>query len=204
MPFHRVRKTGGRLMELLVGLEGDRFIEKQVPCRPEVADVAPDLEEGEEAAVSLAALALVERLAQVLGTGYALFIDYERVPGEPHGGIHGYRDQGLVRDFLDSPGSSDITAGVDFDAIAAEAAREGLQDFGTVPQTLALRGLGFDRWMYEQREAQGRLLNQGKGREATRTWSERNAAQLLVDPAGLGSLRWMVLASPGLPRPGWW
>lgn len=204
MPFHRVRMTEAGPVELLVGLDGDRFAQKEGACPPDVAEAAPDLAIGEEAAVCLEALRFVEQLARVLGKGYALLIDYERVPHEPRGGIHGYRDQSVVQDSLEDPGSADITAGVDFDAVAAKALREGLQAFGVVSQRQALIGLGFDRWMNERRGAQGRSLNQGAGSEAARTWSERNAAQLLVDPAGLGNLRWMVLSTPGLTRPDWY
>jgi len=203
MPFRRVRMTDGELVELLVDLDGDLFVEKEAPCSPEAEEAAPYLEEGEEAAVSLAALSLVGGLARVLERGYALFIDYQRVPREPRGGVHGYRDQGVVEDFLADPGSADITVGVDLEALGVKAAKEGLQSFEVLSQRRALLALGFGRWMDEQREIQGHLLSQGAGREATRTWSDRNAAQLLVDPAGLGSLRWMVLATPGLARPYW-
>jgi hypothetical protein len=46
-------------------------------------------------------------------------------------------------------------------------------------------------------------LNAGKGSEATRTWQGRHRARMLVDPSGLGRLRWLVLATPDLPEPGW-
>jgi hypothetical protein len=41
------------------------------------------------------------------------------------------------------------------------------------------------------------------GLEAVRTWSGRSRATILIDPAALGRLRWLVLATPGLPAPRW-
>jgi hypothetical protein len=34
-------------------------------------------------------------------------------------------------------------------------------------------------------------------------WSGRHRASLLVDPSALGRHRWLLLATPGLPAPGW-
>ncbi len=35
------------------------------------------------------------------------------------------------------------------------------------------------------------------------TETKIDEARRMVDPAGLGRLRWLVLATPGLPEPGW-
>lgn len=204
MPFHRVRMTAAGLLELRVDLDGSRFVETEADRAPahELTEAAPSLEEGEEAAVSLEVPAFLRVLASVLGRGYALLIDYERPTGrEPRGGVHGYREHRVTDDVLADPGAADITAGVDFLAVSRVAAREGLQAFAPTTQRQALLALGFDRWMDEQREAQGRRLDRGAGLEAVRTWSERNAAQLLVDRQGLGGLCWMTLATQGLPAP---
>ncbi|MGZ5290779.1 MAG: hypothetical protein ACXWEH_00450, partial [Actinomycetota bacterium] len=50
---------------------------------------------------------------------------------------------------------------------------------------------------------QGDLLNAGRGTDAVHAWEGRNRARLLVDPAGLGRLRWLLLATPRLPQPPW-
>ena len=41
------------------------------------------------------------------------------------------------------------------------------------------------------------------GVDAVRTWSGRSRATILADPAALGRLRWLLLASEGLPPPAW-
>ena len=69
--------------------------------------------------------------------------------------------------------------------------------------TSALLALGFGEWAGHERSRQGALLNDDKGLEAVRTWEARNRAGLLVDPGALGRLRWLLLATPGLPEPGW-
>ena len=53
-----------------------------------------------------------------------LLIDYGG-EGGPGGLTHGYRDHRVIEDPLDDPGTADITAGVDFAAMAAERARRG-------------------------------------------------------------------------------
>jgi hypothetical protein len=63
--------------------------------------------------------------------------------------------------------------------------------------------LGFRGWAERQRERQASLLADGRDVEATRCWESRSRATLLLDPGGLGRLSWLLLATPGLPRPQW-
>jgi hypothetical protein len=72
-----------------------------------------------------------------------------------------------------------------------------------VPQRSALVALGYEAWARTELRRQGELLDERRGIEAVRAWSGRSAASLLVDPAALGRLGWVVLASEGLPRPVW-
>jgi SAM-dependent MidA family methyltransferase len=134
--------------------------------------------------------------------GYALLVDYgtpERGPGD----VHGYRDHGLRWDVLDDPGSADITAGVDHAALAGRARARGLHALEPVPQAAALRRLGIAAWLGGELSEQGELLRTGRGAQAVRTWEGRGRARVLLDPAGLGDLRWLLLATPGLPAPSW-
>ena len=148
------------------------------------------------------ALAFVDRLASLLMHGYALLIDYGDV-GAPGGDIHGYRDHRVVEDVLADPGSTDITAGVDFALIANHAEQRGLIAFPTVTQHEALLALGFEAWLRAELDRQTSQLDAREGLEAVRTWSGRSRATLLVDPSALGRLRWLLLATPGLPAPAW-
>ena len=92
---------------------------------------------------------------------------------------------------------------MDFEALQARARELGLNVFPPVSQRGALLALGFGTWFERERHRQVDALERREGREAVRTWSERNEAGLLVSPDGLGRLRWMVLATPGMPWPEW-
>ena len=192
LPFRRVR--GDR--EARVGVDGDRFVEIEAAWGddPHPSDDA--------AVVPVGAFAFIDRLASSLDRGYALLIDYGDV-GTPGGDIHGYRNHRVVEDVLADPGSTDITAGVDFALIANHASQRGLVVFPTVTQHDALIALGFEEWLRGELERQTSQLDAREGLEAVRTWSGRSRATLLVDPSALGRLRWFLLATPGLPAPAW-
>jgi NADH dehydrogenase [ubiquinone] 1 alpha subcomplex assembly factor 7 len=199
LPFRRFRGTDEGTREVAVALEGDAFVE--VPIEP--PQPAPDVAAGEEVVVPVGALAFVDEVAARLARpGYALLIDYGAA-GEPGGPVHGYRRHRPVEDLLDRPGTTDITAGVDFELLAARAEAAGLVAFHTVTQRHALTALGFDRWIHDELRRQADLLDRGRSLEAVRTWGGRSRATLLVDPSALGQLRWLVLATPGLAPPSW-
>ena len=192
LPFRRVR--GDR--EVRVGVDGDRFVDVDAAWDgdPYPAD--------HETIVPVGAFAFIASVASTITRGYALLIDYGDV-GTPGGDIHGYRDHRVVEDVLAHPGSTDITAGVDFALIANHAERLGLIAFPTVTQHDALLALGFEEWLRDERERQTAQLDAREGLEAVRTWSGRSRATLVIDPSALGRLRWLLLATPGLPAPAW-
>jgi SAM-dependent MidA family methyltransferase len=203
LPFRRVRRRSGVLVEVRVGLAEDRFVEVETACDPELAALVPaGLPEGEEAVVPTGALALVGSLARTLVRGYALLIDYGS-PHGPAGEVHGYRGHAVLEDVLAEPGSMDVTAGVDLGLVAARAEELGLRAHGIVSQWRALLALGYERWAAGERERQAELLAARRGLEAVRAWEGRSRASLLVDPAALGRLRWLLLSTPGLPSPPW-
>ena len=193
LPFRRIR--GDR--EVRVGLDDDGFVDVETPW-----DGEPPEPRGVDAIEPVGSLVFVDRLATILTHGYALLIDYGAV-GSTGGEIHGYRDHRVVEDVLADPGSTDITAGVDFARIAARAQERGLIAHPSVTQHDALVALGFESWLRAELERQTALLDARAGLEAVRTWSGRSRATLLVDPSALGRMRWLVLATPGLPRPDW-
>jgi NADH dehydrogenase [ubiquinone] 1 alpha subcomplex assembly factor 7 len=213
LPFRRIRRRGDAVVEIRIGLDGDRFAEVETAFdgerQPESAlDGGPGPDEleplwnADEAVVPTGAFDFVDELGRSLARGYGLLIDYGSAEG-PAGQVHGYRGHRLLEDVLDDPGSADVTAGVDFAAVARRAREAGLASFETVSQQAALVALGYEEWMRAELEHQGELLNAGRGLESVRTWGGRGRARLLVDPAGLGRFRWLVLATPGLPEPGW-
>jgi NADH dehydrogenase [ubiquinone] 1 alpha subcomplex assembly factor 7 len=195
LPFRVLR--GER--EVRIGLRGEHLVEVLAPAEPGLL-ASSDTEH--ERIAPVGAIALIDTLGRTLERGYALLIDYGGL-GTTGGPLHGYRDQAIVEDVLAKPGATDITAGVDFELIASYAASLGFATFPSVTQRHALLALGLDRWMHEQLEGQHRSMDAGRGTEAVRTYSDRSRASLLIDPGGLGRLRWMLLATPGLAAPSW-
>ena len=197
VPFHRLRERDGRVAEVFVGLDGDRLVEVEGEPTVDAIDlVGRPLRLGEERPVSPAAADLVRDLAASLERGYSFFFDYG-----PTGPVHGYRDHRVVADVLDDPGSRDVTAAVDLDAVAREARRVGLQVWGPVSQRDALLGLGFRMWSSGVRTRQAEAEARGDWRGANRLYAARSRASILVDPAKLGGLQLVVFGTEGLPPP---
>lgn len=188
----RVGLVDGRLVEVLTDLDDDL-----VALLPHGAPADDDL------VVPVGALAFVDRLAQVLSPrAYAALIDYGAV-GSPGGPLHGYRAHRLVEDVLVSPGTADITSGVDLSIVSSHAREVGLIAFPPVSQHDALTAVGFEGWFRQELARQHEQLDARDGVAAVRTWSGRSRASILADPGGLGRFRWLVLARPGLPAPTW-
>lgn len=191
VPFHRVRRTPSGLAELYVRVRGDGFeLTEGPPSSAEVVAMAPSLEVGEEAVVQPGATALLDRLVGSLARGHVWLADYGF--GGPNGprptsSPHGYRRGREEVDVLADPGSRDITAGVDFDAMAARARELGHRVWGPLTQRQALFELGFRRMDRAARDRQVQAASAGRGLEAAGIHAARSRAHLLVDPAGLGA-----------------
>jgi SAM-dependent MidA family methyltransferase len=92
---------------------------------------------------------------------------------------------------------------VDFAMVGAYARALGFEVLGAVSQARALDALGFTRWSSTMLETQTMLQRSGREAEAVRVWETRSRASLLTDPSSFGQLWWVVLATPGVPRPAW-
>jgi len=117
--------------------------------------------------------------------------------------VHGYRRHRVIADVLSDPGTADITSGVDLERLGRHAGVLGMQRLGPFTQRSALAALGIAEWFEDQRTLQGELLDQREGREAIRAFEGRHRASLLLDPSALGSLKWLLLATPDCPWPEW-
>jgi len=204
LPFHRLRGTAQGPVELRVDLSGssDGFVLVEAPARQDLTAHAPSLAPGQECVVSPRAAAFLERGALAVGRGYLVFVDYASPATDASGGaVHGYARHRVTADVLTDPGSRDITAGIDVHALLEHAQRIGLQVWDPIDQRTALRNLGIGAWDGTLRERQASALNGGRGAEATRIYSARNAARLLTDPAGLGAFTVLCFGVGEVPRP---
>lgn len=202
LPFHRLRERRGRVAEVFVGLDGDRLVEVEgEPTRDAIDSLDRPLRPGEERPVSQAASALVRDLAPMIERGYAFLLDYGFGGEDPPGPVHAYREHRVLADVLDEPGSRDVTAAVDLEAVAAEARRRGLQVWGPVTQREALLSLGYRLWASGLRARQAEAEARSDWRQANRLYAARSRASILIDPTKLGSLQLLGFGTESLPPP---
>jgi SAM-dependent MidA family methyltransferase len=152
MPVERFRIDGGEIVQLAVGWDGERFVWRSIPTcaalRERVA--ALGLPDGYESEIGLAADGWVRSVADSLDAGVLLLIDYGFPRAEFY---HPQRATGTLMchyrhrshtDPLILAGLQDLTAHVDFSAIAAAGRDAGLTLLGYTSQSLFLLGCGID------------------------------------------------------------
>jgi SAM-dependent MidA family methyltransferase len=174
MPVHRVRLQERQWRELRVGWNGQRFDWLSAPLEDgEVLRRLEGLEalpEGYTTEVCIRADAWISQLGNTLREGLILLIDY----GFPrHEYYHPERGQGTLMchyrhrahsDPFVYPGLQDITAHVDFTAVAEAALAAGLSVHGYTTQAMFLLATGLEQAMdgVEDAEQQYRLAQQIK------------------------------------------
>jgi SAM-dependent MidA family methyltransferase len=190
LPIRQFVRRDGAWMERHV--QAGAFVELPASDAPSLPSAAP---EGAVKEVCEPALALAGMLAARLAAerGAALFLDYG--PAEPAFGdtLQAMRAHETGLDPLAEPGSRDLTAHVDFPAVAEAARAAGAGVFGPLPQGVVLQRLGL--------VTRAAMLAQARPRLAREILS---GAERLVAPEGMGRLfKALVLCDPRLgPPPG--
>jgi len=185
LPIRQFVRRGDDWRERFV--QAGAFVEATAEPAPPLPTEAPEgaVQEICEPARALAA-ALGARLASQGGA--ALFIDYGPARsgfGESLQALSAHR----AADPLASPGSVDITAHVDFQAVAEAGRAAGAAVQGPVPQGLFLQALGL--------VTRAAMLARAAPAQAGHQLS---AAQRLVAPEGMGRLfKALALCHPALP-----
>lgn len=197
LPVHQLQRGDRHWHERLVDFADGKFRLVVSPHpSPLVALLDPrfaDASVGSIAEISPAALSFAGSIAARLveGGGAALIVDY----GPSRSGV-GETLQALRRhaahDVLTDPGSADLTAHVDFEALARAAVEAGAVAHGPVPQGVFLARLGIEARMQAllraAAEAQRQAIVSGGRR--------------LIEPAQMGTLfKALALTHPGLPVP---
>ena len=193
-PVHRVTVRDGKLREIYLTSQQDRLVEllddvstDDIPARLESEDV--HLAEGQVAEVCLALEPWVRQAATMLQSGFVLTIDY----GHPAADLYDIRrSQGTLRcyyrhtlsgDPYQHIGEQDITAHVDFTAVASLGQRYGLEPYPLLSQANFLNNLGLPLFM-------DRLYSEDLGQR------ERDANRMamldLVRPGGMGDFKALV------------
>ncbi|MES9856161.1 MAG: SAM-dependent methyltransferase [Sedimenticola sp.] len=157
MPVQRFRVAVGEVSEEVVRWEDERFVTRwAAPASPELSDaVAPLMEslslDDYESEINLRAVSWLQALGEIVSAGAVLLIDYGYPRAEYY---HPQRDRGTLMcyyrhhthpDPLLLPGLQDITAHVDFTAMAEAAQQAGFSVVGYATQTYFLMGCGLDQ-----------------------------------------------------------
>ena len=190
LPVRQLLKTTEGWRELVVVPEGERFacVPGLRPMDAAVPGHRRGLPEGTLIETSPAGAAVVGEVAARLAAqgGAALLIDYGHAEERTGSTFQAIRAHEKVDPFAD-PGEADLTAHVDFAALAQIAQARGAHWLGTVPQGRFLQSMG----IAERTEALARSSPQH--RRALDT-----AAHRLTGPGEMGELfKVMGLAGPG-------
>ncbi len=196
-PLQLVRVSGG-WAERRVALEGDRLALVPGDPRPAFAELVPDELRGSPPGTVFEVHRTLEADMAELGArlgrrpGAVLFVDYGHdrpAAGDTLQAVRGHRHA----DPLTGLGECDLTAHVDFSAVAKGLRSGRAEVHGPVTQRRFLRELGID-------VRSDRLVGAAGSRE--KGDAVRAAAGRLIDPAGMGTLFKVVAAtSEGMPAP---
>lgn len=213
LPVHRVEARGGRLAEVYVALEpqSGRLVEQvAAPSSERVADYLErysvpwrDFPDGWRAEVCPAAEDWMREVAGILGDGFTLTLDYGAsarrlyTRDRRHGTLMVYTRHRLSERPLANPGQQDLTAHVNFSALARVGATAGLWVARYTTQAALLSALGV-REQAEQLAARlfpyadtERHSDRGQA-DYLRRATLRNAVATLLDSRGLGGFRALI------------
>jgi len=151
-----------------------------------------DLSEGHRLEVGPAAVDFVRSCGAGVKAGSVVLVDYgltwRDLADRPAGTLVSYSDAGTDDAVLDRPGEKDITSHANWDVVGPALRSEGFDVSGPTSQREVLRDLGLPSLERSLAERHRNLAAQGRGAEALRTLSRRQALSVLGDPEGLGGL----------------
>ena len=195
LPVQQFLRAGGAWRERKVDWDTDaaRLVFRAGPALPGAVPAAlADAPEGSIYETSPVAAALAEQIGARLAAapGAALVIDYGRRRTEAGDTLAAIQSGRKDADPLAAPGEADLTAHVDFEALAAGFARGGARCRGPVAQRQLLTALGIE----------ARLAALLKRADAAQAASLQSGARRLIEPDGMGTLFLALAAtSPTLP-----
>ena len=199
MPFHVVATRAGGVLEAGVAIGQDGGLEwshRPAPAALAAAARELDLPDGYTTEIGLAARAFTRTIGGMLENGVALFVDY----GFPrHEYYHPQRDRGTLMchyrhrahdDAFFLPGLQDITAHVDFSAIAQAGREAGMELLGYANQAQFLVGCGITD-----------LLAATPADDVAAYAPLASQAQKLLSPAEMGEFFKVVALGKGVTGP---
>jgi SAM-dependent MidA family methyltransferase len=151
-------------------------------------------EGAERAEASLIAQCYMSQIAAAIERGVIVAIDYgytrqEQLAGRYRGTIAAYRQHSVSTNPYEAPGEQDVTAHVNFTALAAAAEAKGVQAQPLVTQSQFLMGIGEHNQFADVFE--DTQLPQERAKVALQL-------KHLVTPAGIGETFHVLIASKGI------
>lgn len=202
MPVHAIAWTNAGILERGVCINEHQLAWCDRPAHPEIASssrkITIDLPPSGryESELALLARLWMRSLGRILERGAILVIDYGFPEGEY---FHPQRSMGTLAchyrhhvhaDPFYLPGLQDITAHVDFSALARSAREGGLEVLGYATQAQFLVNCGITE-----------VLAQQNADNAARYLPAAAAAQKLLSPSEMGELFKVLAAGKGVERP---
>jgi SAM-dependent MidA family methyltransferase len=201
VPFSMLRRTGGEILERGVILSEAGFAFEDAPLpdsdlKRRAQAVFPPGDYDYLSEVSLAAEGLVRTIASSLESGVALFIDYGFPEREFY---HPQRSMGTMRchyrhrfhgDPFFMPGLQDITAHVDFTAMARAADSAGAEVYGFTTQAYFLISCGL-----------AVLVSAGDPTATLSRLKGTSVVHRLINPSEMGELFKVLAIGRGIDAP---
>lgn len=199
VPFRLLRRQGGRWNELGVILDGKRltFAARPMIDDNDAANLPPDLPDGYQTEIAPEAESLVRQTAALLKRGAAVFLDYGFGAAEYY---HRQRTGGTMMchyrhraddNPLEMPGEKDITAHINFSAMAAAAIDGGATLLGYASQAGFLVGCGITDILAE--------CYDDSGGDALAKAKLSAGGQKLLSPSETGELIKALAFGKGIP-----
>ena len=183
---------------LRVSEKDGRFIETWAPASDEelgfLDHYSVQPEPGERVETPLLAQQYMSAIAAAVGRGFAIAIDYgytrqEQLAGRHRGTLTAYRQHSATANPYEAPGEQDITAHVNFTALAAAAEQNGMRTQPLVTQSQFLMGIGESNQFADAFE--DCRLPQERAKVALQL-------KHLVTPAGVGENFQVLVCSSGV------
>jgi SAM-dependent MidA family methyltransferase len=163
LPVHRVRWENNQLCEMRVAFEGGHFVDYQEPCSsPKLAEYLVthkiSLSEGQTSEFHLEAETWMKHVARVLHQGIVITIDYGHTASDYYrsdrkdGTLLCYYRHAISSNPYTRIGEQDMTAHVNFSALARSGIVSGLDLAGLTTLANWLIGLGVEDLVRDQEQ----------------------------------------------------
>jgi SAM-dependent MidA family methyltransferase len=200
----------GSVQEVYVDVDGDGFVERlgalsDVTLAEPAREAAAHLASGARFEISSGVEAWCRDAFRALTRGYLLLIDYGGLEPDiwlehPDGTVATYGREDAMPSPLDEPGSKDITADVNFSAVARAAQNAGFCTEPAITQSSWLLTLDIAQVAEEIETAGFMAALEGLVEESTVLQGELGRLIELGDAGGLGSLL-VLRAAKDAPTP---